>query len=184
MHKRYKNQLLDEINTTNSNQSGDFWKLINNIRKTETIDESSDIPPESTYSSIKSCVKIDQSTLTGLFSCNKGIRQGDGLSPVLFSSFMNDLPQYFKQNNCPGVVLGNQSLNCLMYADDLLVISPSPEGLQQSLDVIHKHAQDWKLKVNTKKSNITVFSGNGQNKNKVILNMRMKLYKLFRNNHI
>ena len=51
--------------------------------------------------------KIDQSTLTGLFSCNKGIRQGDGLSPVLFSLFMNDLPQYFKQNNCPGVVLGN-----------------------------------------------------------------------------
>ena len=74
---------------------------------------------------------------------------------------------YRKQNNCPGVVLGNQSLNCLMYADDLLVISPSPEGLQQSLDVIHKHAQDWKLKVNTKKSNIIIFSGNGQNKNKV-----------------
>ena len=46
MHKRYKNQFLDEINTLNSNQSGDFWKLINKIRKSETIDESSDIPPE------------------------------------------------------------------------------------------------------------------------------------------
>ena len=34
MHKRYKNQLLDEINTLNSNQSGDFWKLINKIRRT------------------------------------------------------------------------------------------------------------------------------------------------------
>ena len=65
------------------------------------------------------------------------------------------------------MVLGNQSLYCLMYAEDLLVISPPPEGLQQSLDVIHKHAQDWKLKVNTKKSNIIIFSGNGQNKNKV-----------------
>jgi len=30
----------------NSNQSGDFWKLINKIRKSETIDESFDIPPE------------------------------------------------------------------------------------------------------------------------------------------
>jgi len=37
----------------------------------------------------------------------------------------------------------------MMYAGDLLVISPSAEGLQ-SLDVVHKHAQDWKLKVNTK----------------------------------
>ena len=80
---------------------------------------------------------------------------------------MNDLPQYFKQNKCQVVVLGNQSLNCLMYADDLLIISLSPAGLQQSLDVIHKHAQDWKLKVNTKKSDIIIFSGNGQYKNKI-----------------
>ena len=46
MHKRYKNQLLDEINTLNSKQSGDFWKPINKIRKSEKIDECSDIPPE------------------------------------------------------------------------------------------------------------------------------------------
>jgi len=115
------------------------------------------------YSSIKSCVKIDQDTLTDPFSRNKGIRQGDGISPVLFSLFMTDLPQYFKQNKCPGMVLRN----CSMYADDLLVISPFPEGLQQSLDVIHKHAQDWKLKINTEKPNIIIFSDNGQNKNRV-----------------
>ena len=90
------------------------------------------------YSSIKSCVQINQNTTTEMFSCNKGIRQGDGLSPVLFSLFMNDLLQYFKANHCPGVTLGNHLLNCLMYADDLSV-SPSPEGLQQ---------------VNTKKSNV------------------------------
>ena len=52
-----------------------------------------------------------------------------------------------------------------MYADDLLVLSPSPEGLQKSINVIKKHAEEWKLKVNTKKSNIIIFSGNGQTKN-------------------
>ena len=45
------------------------------------------------------------------------------------------------------------------HADDLLVISNSPEGLQQSLDVNYKHAQEWKHKVNTKKSKIIIFSG-------------------------
>jgi len=70
---------------------------------------------------------------------------------------MNDWREYFRAHNCPGVKLGNQSLNnCLMYADDLLVISNSPEGLQQLLDVIYKHAQGWKLKVHTKKSNIII----------------------------
>ena len=63
---------------------------------------------------------------------------------------MNDLPEYFRANKCPGVMLGSQPLNCLMYADDLLVLSHSREGLQQSLGVIHKHAQVWKLKVNKK----------------------------------
>ena len=116
-------------------------------------------------SSIKSCVKTDESSITEMFSCNKGIRQGDGLSPVLFSLFMNDLPQYFRNDHCPGVMLGSHSLNCLMYADDLLVLSPSPEGLQKSINVIKKHAEEWKLKVNTKKSNIIIFSGNGQTKN-------------------
>ena len=80
---------------------------------------------------------------------------------------MNDLPQYFKESKSPGVMLGNRTINCLMYADDLLIISPSPEGLQQSLNVIHRHAQQWKLKVNTKKSNIIILSGNGQKKNKI-----------------
>ena len=122
---------------------------------------------KSLYSSIRSCVKINQNALTELFSCNKVIRQGDGLSPVLFSLFMNDLPQYFKESKSPGVMLGNRTINCLMYADDLLIISPSPEGLQQSRNVIHRHAQQWKLKVNTKKSNIIIFSGNGQNKNNI-----------------
>ena len=42
------------------------------------------------YLSIKSCVKIDKNTITDLFSCNKGIRHGDGLSSVLFSLFIND----------------------------------------------------------------------------------------------
>ena len=114
---------------------------------------------KSMYSSIRSCVKINQNALTKLFSCNKGIRQGDGLSPVLFSLFMNDLPQYFRESKSPGVMLGNRTINCLMSADDLLIISPSPEGLQQSLTVIHRHAQQWKLKVNTKTSNIIIFSG-------------------------
>ena len=120
---------------------------------------------KSMYSSIKSCVKIDESSITEMFSCNKGIRQGDRLSPVLFSLVMNDLPQYFKDDHCPRVMLESHSLNCLMYVDDLLVLSSSPEGLQKSINVSKKYPEEWKLKVNTKKSNIIIFSGNGQTEN-------------------
>ena len=52
------------------------------------------------YSSIESCIKINESEITEMFSCNRGIRQGDGLSPVLFCLFMNDLPQGQQLSKC------------------------------------------------------------------------------------
>ena len=75
-------------------------------------------------------------------------------------------------------MLGNHSLNCLMYADDLLVISPSPEGLQHSINAIQKHAEEWKLKGNTNKSNI------GQKKTRKISNMKTNYFILLTSKHI
>ena len=54
---------------------------------------------KSMYSSIRSCLKVNQNPVTESFLCNKGLRQGDGLSPVLFSLFMNDLREYFRAHN-------------------------------------------------------------------------------------
>ena len=39
---------------------------------------------KSMYSSIRSCEMVNQNTMTESSLCNKGIRQGDGLSPVDF----------------------------------------------------------------------------------------------------
>ena len=71
-----------------------------------------------------------------------------------------------------------------MYADDLLVISPSPEGLQHSINAIQKHAEEWKLKVNTNKSNIIIFSGNGQKKTRKISTMKTNYFILLTSKHI
>ena len=48
-------------------------------------------------------------------------------------------------------------LNCLLYADDLLLISHTAEGLQQSLDRLSKYCQDWLLKINPTKTKVIVF---------------------------
>ena len=44
-----------------------------------------------------------------IFSCDKGIRQDGGLSLVLFPLFMNDLPQYFRDDHYPGLLYGYNS---------------------------------------------------------------------------
>ena len=45
-----------------------------------------------------------------------------------------------------------------MYADDLVLISESKEGLQLQIDSLAKYCRKWKLKVNTKKTKCIIFN--------------------------
>ena len=110
------------------------------------------------YGTIKSCVKISPNTVTAPFPYNKGIRQGDGLSPVLFSLYMNDIPNLLTDKKCLGIKLEDQNINCLMYADDLIPISTSANDFQHSFDLLEEHVNNWKLKINVKKAIIMIFN--------------------------
>ena len=44
-----------------------------------------------------------------------------------------------------------------MYADDIILIYDSPEGLQQQLDVVYKWSTKWNLSVNIDKTKVLHF---------------------------
>ena len=71
---------------------------------------------------------------------------------------MNDIPNLLTDKKCLGIKLEDQNINCLMYADDLTLISTSANDLQHSLDVLEEHPNNWKLKINVKKSSIMIFN--------------------------
>ena len=48
------------------------------------------------YNVIKSCVQYNGSQ-SEFFPCHTGVRQGENLSPFLFSIFLNDLEDFFRQ---------------------------------------------------------------------------------------
>ena len=59
-------------------------------------------------------------------------------------------------------MVGDISINCLLYADDLVLLSSSPCGLQTCLDTLYEFCSCWKLEVNNSKSEVPIFNSNGK----------------------
>ena len=61
------------------NINGRFMRAIHNI-----------------YQNTKACIKLNN-TVSNSFNCNIGVRQGDNLSPLLFSLFINDFEAFLSE---------------------------------------------------------------------------------------
>ena len=90
------------------------------------------------------------------FSSSNGVKQGCSLSPILSNIFQNDIHDIFQ--GCHPVKIGDISINSLSWADDLLLLSSSKEGLQSCLVKLHEYCNKWGLVVNESKTKSMVFS--------------------------
>ena len=82
-----------------------------------------------------------------------GVRQGDSLSPTLFSIYLNDLATEIKDLNV-GVPVADIDISLLLYADDIVLLAPNDEKLQSVLNVVHKWCRTWGMEINSKKTQI------------------------------
>ena len=94
--------------------------------------------------------------LTETFDVTSGVRQGDVMSPILFSMFLNDLATGIKELNC-GIELNDLMLSILLYADDIVLIAPSEEALQKMLDFVSAWCRKWRMAVNNDKTKVIHF---------------------------
>jgi hypothetical protein len=112
------------------------------------------------YSSVLFSVKC-KDKLTDTFPSSVGVKQGCVLSPMFFNIYLHDLPSIFDPS-CDPIAFGEVSLHCLMYADDLVIMSQSALGLQNSLDKLNEYCQKWKLSVNIDKTKVMIFNKSGR----------------------
>ena len=77
------------------------------------------------------CVRVNSAT-TKPFRVSVGLRQGCSLSPILFLIYMDRIVK--KSESCGAVKIGKCTVQCLLFADDLVLLDSTQNSLQQALD--------------------------------------------------
>ena len=114
----------------------------------------------SMYESVKSRVKYNNE-LSNDFDSYLGVRQGECLSPFLFSMYLNDIEDEFYLHRPEGIYVGSCKLFLLLFADDITIFAETAEGLQIGLVILESYCNRWKLTVNIEKTKIMVFRKGG-----------------------
>ena len=121
------------------------------------------------------------------FCCGKGLRQGEKLSPSLFSLFLNDLENYMFTNNGFNLELNDDYLDVylklivLLYADDTVIFSKSEDQLVSVFNTFTNNCSLWKLKINYDKTKILVFGDRTRrNRNIVVDNHEIETVDSFK----
>ena len=112
------------------------------------------------YVSVKTRVKYCN-MLSEEYTCALGVRQGECLSPFLFSMFLNDLEDCFYHSNLNGIDVNMFKLFLILYADDIVLFANNSDELQLALNLLSDYCDRWKLTVNPLKTKIMIFRKGG-----------------------
>ena len=101
------------------------------------------------------CIHLN-GNLTPWFDTIMDVRQGNSLSPSLFNIFISDLSQGMKYFN-KGILIGDDLVSLLMYADDVALLAENEEEMQTLLNFTYDWCQKWHMKINMSKTKVTHF---------------------------
>ena len=104
------------------------------------------------YSDISSCI-CNNGWQSDLFNLERGVRQGDPLSPYLFIIAVEILATAIRTNtDIHGIKLGDNEIKLLQYADDTTGILRDEASLKSLLQVLKCFEKVSGLKINISKS--------------------------------
>ena len=91
------------------------------------------------------------------FTAVNGVRQGGVLSPLLFNIYFDEMLKRLKSNGV-GCNIGKHFIGALAYADDVTLLCPSKQGLQEMINTCKEFGEEYCVKFNDKKTQCINFS--------------------------
>ena len=112
------------------------------------------------YANVPMCVRTSEG-FTDTFQSLLGVKQGCPLSPTLFGLYVDNLPAAVAETDGADLpcFADGRRVPPLLYADDLLLLSTSPAGLQRQLPHLEAYSAAWGMAVNAAKTKVVVFEG-------------------------
>ena len=91
------------------------------------------------------------------------MKQGCLLSPLIFSLLISEVAEYVRKNGKHGIQLlpSFEEIFLLLFADDIVLVSSTPSGLQNQINNLEKASNSLGLTVNLDKTKVVIFRKGG-----------------------
>jgi Reverse transcriptase (RNA-dependent DNA polymerase) len=111
----------------------------------------------SLYKNHMACV-LWNGVYSSRFPVHNGVKQGGILSPVLFCVYIDGLLNRLADCHV-GCYIGSNFLGALAYADDIVLLAPTPSAIRKLLHICDVYAREYSIIFNGKKSKCIFFPG-------------------------
>lgn len=104
------------------------------------------------YNDIQSCV-MNNGTISNFFTLERGVRQGDPLSPYLFTIVVEILAISIRQNEAiKGIKIGNEETKLLQFADDTTAVLADTDSAVKLFEILNLFEIISGLRINCSKT--------------------------------
>jgi hypothetical protein len=91
------------------------------------------------------------------FLLEKGVLQGESLSPKLFTLFIDEIVNILHSSSIPSLKIAAMDIHLLLYADDIVLLAHNAVELQSKIEILRKFFDDCGLNTNIDKTKCVVF---------------------------
>ncbi|MCO5559545.1 hypothetical protein L7F22_013146 [Adiantum nelumboides] len=105
------------------------------------------------------------------FASTIGVKQGCPLSSTLFGLYIDELSEHILHTGGDGVDLAGTPVHIMLYADDIILVSKSQEGLQRHLQTLDDFCTQRGLTVNLGKTKVLTFHKSKQIRSRAIFTL-------------